>query len=259
MGGVAMHKACAAPWGYPLLENIELELGGGDILGIVGPNGAGKSSLLGMLSGQIPLSGGSLSLNGKPVADWQPLERARAVAVLPQHSALNFPFTVEQVILLSRTPHATGNTIDRQVVEAVMGVTDTQALRQRLYTQLSGGERQRVQLARVVAQLWRGEDAPARMLLLDEPTNALDPAHQQMVLGLITQLAADGVAVALVMHDFNLVATVADQVMVLDSGRSVATGTPLEVFTEDMFEQVFKVSVHRSLHPVSGRPMVFPA
>jgi iron complex transport system ATP-binding protein len=259
MSGVSVQKACAAPWGYPLLHNIDIELGAGNILGIVGPNGAGKSSLLGVLCGQIPLSQGSLSLSGRPVADWPPLERARAIAVLPQHSALNFPFTVEEVILLARTPHATGNSIDRQIIEEVMAVTDTLSLRQRPYTQLSGGERQRVQLARVVAQLWRAADAPARLLLLDEPNNALDPAHQQMVLSLIAQLAADGVAVALVMHDFNLVATVADQVMVLDSGRSVATGTPLEVFTEAMFAQVFKVSVHRSLHPTSGRPMVFPA
>ena len=81
MSGVSLQKACAAPWGYPLLENIELELGAGNILGIVGPNGAGKSSLLGVLSGQIALSRGSLSLNGRPVADWLPLERARAVAL----------------------------------------------------------------------------------------------------------------------------------------------------------------------------------
>lgn len=259
MNGLSLRNGCAAPWGYPLLHDIDINLASGNILGIVGPNGAGKSSLLQVLSGQIPLSQGNLTLQGIPVRQWQPLLRARSIAQLSQHSTLNFPYTVEEVILLGRTPHATGAIIDGRVIEEVMDVTDTLSLRHRLYTQLSGGERQRVQLARVVAQLWRADDAAARLLLLDEPNTALDPAHQQMVLGLISRLAADGIAVALVMHDFNLVATVADQVMVLDGGRPVATGTPLEVFTEDMFERVFKVSVHRSLHPVSGRPMVFPA
>ena len=259
MNTLSLHNACAAPWGDELLHDIDIEMTGGSVLGIIGPNGAGKSSLLQLLSGQMSLSKGSLMLQGQPLADWGRLERARSIALLSQHSSLNFPYTVEEVILLGRTPHLSGSAADREIAEQVMAATDALDLRRRLYTQLSGGEKQRVQLARIIAQLWRPEDATARLLLLDEPNNALDPAHQQMVLELIRKLADEGTAVALVMHDFNLVAAVADQVMLLDEGRQAAHGTPQEVFTTAMFEQVFKVAVHIMPHPASGRPLVFPA
>ncbi len=259
MKNVSLYHACAAPWGYELLHNIDIEIEPGNILAIVGPNGAGKSSLLQVLSGQMPLSEGSLLLADKPLALWQRLEQARAVALLPQQSTLNFPFTVAEVILLGRTPHFSGTATDHRIVDQVMQLTDTLSLGDRLYTRLSGGERQRVQLARVMAQLWRREDSATRLLLLDEPNNALDPAHQQMVLRLIQQLARDGVAVALVMHDFNLVAQVADQIMVLNEGRQVAHGNCNEVFTRQMFAETFKVTVHLQQHPDSGRTMVFPA
>lgn len=259
MALLELDKGCAAPWGFPLLKDISLAMDSGEVLGIVGPNGAGKSSLLQVLSGQMSLSSGQLNFCGRPMTAWQRLERARSVALLPQSSQLNFPYTVEEVVLLGRTPHASGRQRDSAIADQVLNATDTANLRFRRYTRLSGGERQRVQLARILAQLWRAEDASARLLLLDEPNTALDPAHQQMVLELVRKLAADGAMVAMVMHDFNLVATAADQVMVLDDGHLASQGTPAQIFTHSMFKQTFKVAVHISQHPDTGRPMVFPA
>lgn len=256
MALLSVTAACAAPWGEELLEDIEFELTTGCVLGIIGPNGAGKTTLLHLLAGGVSLSRGSVTLGGEPLSAWPRLDKARAVSVLPQNSTLNFPYRVEEVVLLGRTPHSSGVRTDRLVAEDAMQATDTLSLRTRLYTQLSGGEKQRVQLARVLAQIWRTEDSSTRLLLLDEPTNALDLAHQQMIIHTIRRLAEEGCAVVLVVHDFNLAASVADDIIVLDHGRQVSKGTPESVLTEAMFQQVFAVDALIGKHPNSGRPLV---
>ena len=248
--------AAAAPWGTTLLEGIELELPAGRVLAIIGPNGAGKTTLLHLLAGGIKLSHGSVTLNGESLARWPHLQKARAVALLPQNSTLNFPFRVEEVVALGRSPHASGLKADQDIIAAAMRATDILSFGSRRYTQLSGGEKQRVQLARVLAQIWRAQDSDVRLLLLDEPTNALDLAHQQMVISSIRQFAADGCSVVLVVHDFNFAAAVADEILVLNNGRQVRKGTPAAVFTEDMFQQVFAVDALIGEHPRSGRPLV---
>jgi len=254
---LTLEQAGASPWGYPLLENINLALAAGSVLGVIGPNGAGKSSLLQLMGGGMETDRGSITLGATALQQWQATQKARAVALLPQHSSFSFPYTVEEVIRLGRIPHQSGAQQDQQILQEVMQLTDTLSLGQRLYTQLSGGERQRVQLARVIAQLWRQQDSSTRLLLLDEPNTALDPYHQRMVLNVIRHMAGGGCAVALVMHDFNLVAAVADKILVLDQGRPVAQGAAEAVLTQAMFAEVFKVDVHIEKHRGNGHPLVF--
>jgi iron complex transport system ATP-binding protein len=253
---LSAHSACAAPWGTDLLSDIEFELERGQVLGILGPNGAGKTSLLNVLCGATPLTRGELRLAGRPLADWPIALRARAQAVLPQQSPLNFPYTVEEVVLLGRTPHASGAAVDSDILDAVLIATDTTELRQRIYTQLSGGEKQRVQLARVFAQVWREEDSEARVLLLDEPTSALDLSHQKLVMESAGKMANQGCAVAMILHDFNLAARYTDLCLVLDRGRQFTLGSPGEVLTREMFLEVFGVDVHIAEHPDTAVPLV---
>jgi heme transport system ATP-binding protein len=254
-----VNAASAAPYGEPLLHKIDFRLPAGKVLGLIGPNGCGKSTLLHTIAGGISLDTGSIELQGKPLRAWPQLERARSLAMQVQHAALNFPFTVEEVVLLGRIPHASGASCDHQIVQEVLAATDTLSLCRRPYTQLSGGEKQRVQLARAVAQVWRSEDAPARLLLLDEPNSALDLAHQRMVLDLVARLARDGCAVILATHDFNLLSAHADSLLVLQDGRQHSFGAPPEVISPEMFAQVFGVEVLVQNHPTSGRPMVIQA
>ncbi|RLQ22808.1 heme ABC transporter ATP-binding protein [Seongchinamella sediminis] len=256
MDGLQLRNLCASPWGSPLLRDINFALASGDVLGLIGPNGAGKSSLLHCIAGGLPASAGQLLLGGEPLADIPTRQRARCIAMQVQHPLLNFPFTVEEVILLGRTPHASGQRGVRQILREVMAATDTAGLARRPYTQLSGGEKQRVQLARAVAQVWREEDAPQRLLLLDEPNSALDLHHQQMVLELVGQLASRGCAVLLASHDCNLLSPRVDHLLLLDKGAQAAYGTPAEVLTREMFSQVFAVQVHIQAHPGNGAPLV---
>ena len=246
----------AAPYGPPLLRDIGFQLESGEVLGLIGPNGAGKSSLVHCIAGGLPVTRGSIRFAGRELAQWQSTERARAVAVQTQYSSLNFPFSVEEVVLLGRIPHASGRAADLAILEEVLEATDTASLRCRRYTQLSGGERQRVQLARTVAQVWRSEDAPARLLLLDEPSAALDPAHQRMVLEVVARVAADGCSVIIASHDFNLLASRVDRMLVMREGGQFAFGPPEAVLTRAVFEEVFEIPVLVLPHPVSGRPMV---
>ncbi|MFV0275995.1 MAG: heme ABC transporter ATP-binding protein [Parahaliea sp.] len=259
MNALAIRHAAAAPGGQTLLAGIDFNLAPGAVLAVLGPNGAGKSTLLHALAGGIALSAGAVLLDGRPLAAWPRLQRARALALLPQQSPLCFPFSVEEVIRLGRVPHATGAGADGTVIEEVMAATDTARLRQRLYTRLSGGERQRVQLARVLAQVWRASDSATRVLLLDEPTGALDLEHQRLIMDSVAQLAARGCAVVMVVHDFNLAAREADQLLVLDQGRQVCLGRPAEVLTEQLFRNIFRVQVHIGRHPHNGAPQVMLA
>ena len=256
MSLLSLDAVCVSPWGSELLANISFELQAGQVLGLLGPNGAGKTTLLNLLCGAVSPSAGSLRLGDRPMADWSVRERARAQAVLPQQSTLNFPYSVEEVILLGRTPHASGASCDREVLDATLEATDTVELRHRLYTQLSGGEKQRVQLARVFAQLWRAQDSDVRLLLLDEPTSALDLSHQQLIMTSVRTLAEQGCAVVMVLHDFNLAARYTDRCLVLDQGGQRGPGTPAEVFTPDMFRGVFDVEVTIGRHPDADIPLV---
>ena len=255
MNVLTVQGLSAAPCGEPLLQDINLVLESGEILGIIGPNGAGKTSLLNVLAGDVAAAGGDAELLGRALATWDGRDRARALAVLPQLSLLNFPYRAEEVVMLGRTPHGTGVAEDRAIVREVMAVTDTERLRGRVYTRLSGGEKQRVQLARVFAQIWRAGEQPA-LLLLDEPTAALDLAHQKMIMDALRGLASRGNAVVLVAHDFNLVASVAHRITALRGGRQLALGTPEEVLTPRNFSAVFDVEVMVEAHPASGRPLV---
>ncbi len=249
-----LERASAAPWGAPLLQGLSLALEAGQVLGLAGPNGAGKSSLLKLIAGDIPLTSGKLLFDGRVREDWPREKLARRLAYLPQLSLLNFPYTVEEVIRLGRMPHDTGQTRDGEILQQAMVATDTTDLRHRLYTQLSGGERQRVQLARVFSQIWDTEEGG--LLMLDEPTTALDLSHQQLILESVQSLAAKGCAVVLAIHDLNLVAGLADNVAILQSGSIAACGAPSEIFTEQLFREVFAIDVVIQQHPNRPQPLV---
>ena len=242
--------------GFTLLCGIDLALPAGTVTAIVGPNGAGKTSLIRVLTGDRVASTGEVRLNGRALQRWRPDERARMLAVLPQESTLDFPFTAREVVALGRLPHGSGSVRDAAIVREALARVDVAYLYQRPYTTMSGGERQRVQFARVLAQIWEPTPLGARVLVLDEPTSALDLSHQRLTLDILRDLAGQGVAVLLVAHDLNLAARSADQLVVLDAGRVVARGTRAEVLDAALLERVFGVRCAIVPHPLDGSPMV---
>ena len=242
--------------GTPLVSDVDLEVAASSVTVVLGPNGAGKSSLLRLMVGDLAPSQGRALLHGEDVRGIASAERARSLAVLPQHSLLNFPFTSAEVVMLGRTPHDTGASRDARIVEEALEAVDGSYLSQRIYTELSGGEKQRVHLARVLAQVWEPLNGRERFLVLDEPTSSFDLAHQQLTLEIVRRLAEQGMGVLLVLHDLNLAARCADQLVLMQCGHLVAKGTPGEVLTEDVIRDVFQVEVRVTAHPSDGAPLV---
>jgi iron complex transport system ATP-binding protein len=212
------------------LDDISLEIPAGACTAIIGPNGAGKSTLLDVLAGRSRADSGTVTFGGRPIADWAPVELACRRAFLPQSLEVAFPIRVIDLVMLGRSPYhgKVSASEDRAAAETALRLTDAWGLRDRSYQRISGGERQRVQLARVIAQVWRPlqQDGEPRMLLLDEPTASLDPGHRLAVMRLLRDLTMSGIGIVLALHDLNDAARFADRVVVLHQGRIVSEGGP---------------------------------
>ncbi len=241
-----------------LVDGVTLALRPGEVLAVVGANGAGKTTLLRLLSGELRPSSGAVCLDGRPLGAFAPEHLARRRAVLPQHSTLGFGFSVQEVVLLGRTPHRTPPARDLEIAAGAMQAAGVAHLAARRYPTLSGGEQQRVHLARALAQIWEASGPGARYLLLDEPTASLDLAHQHAVLGVARRCAAAGVGVLAVLHDLNLAAQHADRIAVLRRGRLLAEGPPEAVLTPEIIRRAFDISVLVTRHPCATCPLVVP-
>ncbi|MBO1518925.1 heme ABC transporter ATP-binding protein [Oceanisphaera pacifica] len=219
-----------------LLSDINLQLVAGQVTALIGANGAGKSTLFKCIAGEHNPSG-TLKVFGRPREQWSRQALARQLAVLPQQSALQFPFLAREVVSLGRIPHQSCERDNLPIIQQAMEQAKVWHLRDAPYPRLSGGEKQRVHFARILAQL-AGEPRP-RILLLDEPTSALDLGQQHQLLGEAQQLAAQGCAVLIIVHDLNLAARYADQLVLLDKGHIVSLGSPEQVLTPINVEQYF--------------------
>ena len=244
-----------------LVSDATLGLEAGRLVAIVGPNGAGKSTLVRLLSGELAPSAGRILCEDTPLAGMPPHRLACLRAVLPQSSRLAFPFTVREVVRIGLD--GVGQGLDGRARNAIVADSlaraDVAHLATRAYQSLSGGEAQRTQFARVLAQLAAGRSVAARQaLLLDEPIASLDLRHQLALLDAAHALSRDGLAVLAVLHDLNLAAAFADDVVVMQGGRIVAAGPPGAVIRDDLVRAVFGVAIRIGEVPADGRPFLVP-
>jgi iron complex transport system ATP-binding protein len=242
-----------------LLDRISLTVKPGEVLSIVGPNGAGKSSLLKILCGEVTPDSGSVKMSNGCINHWTRAEMARVRAVLPQSSVLSFPFKVEEVVSMGRSPHRaySSKQRDNQIVAKAMALVDIQHLSGRDTNSLSGGERQRVHLARVLSQIWDPitnqkndqNNNQQRYLLLDEPTSALDMRHQHAVFDIARRFALEqNIAVLTIVHDLNLASQYSDQVVMLLNGQVQYYGPTVDGLQQDKICSVFDIDA-KVLHP----------
>jgi iron complex transport system ATP-binding protein len=229
---------------------------------LVGPNGAGKSTLLRLLSGELSATSGSVELDGRALGTYTAAELSRRRAVVPQSTALSFPFTVREVVMLGATVPgfvAPPAHIERAASDCIRTVGLVH-IEQRLFTHLSGGERQRVHIARALLQLAIGHqpDTEPAILLLDEPTASLDLAHQGIVLEEARRQARCGRAVLAILHDLNLAAVFADELVLMSGGRLAAQGAASEIFRDELLSRVYGCEVRTNTVPAAGLPFVLP-
>lgn len=261
-----------------VLHDLSLSIEPGRVTALLGRNGAGKSTLLktlaGELTGSVAPNGvrvtGDITLNGESLARIDAPRLACLRAVLPQAAQPAFPFSVDEIVLLGRYPHARRGGAryviahrDRDIAWQALERAGADALVGRDVTTLSGGELARVQFARVLAQLWPDDDAPEagpRYLLLDEPTAALDLAHQHRLLDTVRTVAREWrLGVLAIVHDPNLAARHADTIALLADGTIVAHGAPRDVMTPDHIAQCYGFAVRMVETGDGAPPVMVPA
>lgn len=221
--------------GHLLLDEVSLQVHGGEVLGVIGPNGAGKSTLLKVLAGVMPADSGDLQLAQQPISAMSVQTRAQYLAWLEQRPGVQWPLTVRQVASLGRLPHGSrDNAAARAAISEAMAGTDTSAFAGRPFHTLSEGEKMRVNLARVLA-------TQPKVLLADEPVAALDPWHQLQVMELLQRLAGTGMGIMVVLHDLMLAARFCHRLLLLDKGRVVTSGAPEAVLTPANLASVYRI------------------
>lgn len=230
--------------GQTILDRISCELRAGEFVGLIGPNGAGKSSLLKILAGLQQASSGSVLVcdqnQDQKLDQLSRKQRARWIGWLPQQEKPAWPLSVENLAALGRLPwqgfFAQADS-DQRAIDKAIDQTELQLLRQRNIQSLSGGELQRALLAR----LFVGEQ---KFLLLDEPIAALDPYHQLHLMQLLQEKSQQDIAVCAALHDLNLAAAFCDKLILLSHGRLIATGSPVEVLTNENLRHVYGIEAY---------------
>ena len=245
----------AALGGREVLRDVTLDVASGEVVGLLGPNGAGKSTFLRAVTALIPLTAGSVEVFGATLANLDRRALARGVAVVQQLPEAPPEMSVEDLVLLGRTPHlgllGRESARDFAVTSEAMRRAGCEDLASRPLGTLSGGQRRRVFIARALAQ-------EPRLLLLDEPTANLDVQAQYETFELLRALAADGVGVLVVVHDMTLAAAYCDRLVLLADGRVVASGPPAAVVTVDIIRSVYGNNVTVLAHPGTAFPIVVP-
>jgi len=220
----------------PVLEDVAFALPAGQLVGIIGPNGAGKTSMLKAILGLIPIESGTITAGGAAIT-----RRGGHVAYVPQRDAINwrFPASVADVVLMGRygrlgwlkRPGAAARAIALRCLEQV----GMDLFAARPIAALSGGQQQRVFLARALAQ-------EPEVLLLDEPISGVDAPTQEVILAILSSLAAQGKTLLITTHDLRCNMQHFDALLALNR-RVIALGPVEQVLTPDVLTRTYGTQV----------------
>jgi len=222
-----------------VIDNVSIALAPGKFYGIIGPNGSGKTTMLDLLARHRLPDEGDIFYQGKALASFSKKELSRKIAMVPQNFYINFPFTVKEIVMMGRYPHiprfAAPSSVDLNILQNVMQLTEINEFADRYITELSGGERQRVVFARALAQ-----DTP--VLILDEATSNLDINFSINLLNIAEQrVKANEDTVVAVMQDINLAAGYCDYLIFMSGGKIAAHGATQTVLNPETLRTVFNI------------------
>jgi iron complex transport system ATP-binding protein len=236
-------SARALSFGFPgrvVGRALDLDLADGEALCVLGANGAGKTTLFRTLLGLIPALGGKIALDGRDLPALTRAEVARAVAYVPQSSAMAFDFTLREIVLMGRSAHlgafASPARKDVEIADRALERLGVGDLARRPFGEVSGGERQLALIARALA-------SEARAIVMDEPTANLDFGNQARVLEEVVRLKQSGIGVLLCTHNPDHAFRVADRVLLLEAGRVLAQGPSAEVLNAENLTRLYRLPV----------------
>lgn len=234
-----------------VLRDVGLEVRPGEFVGLIGPNGSGKSTLLKSIYRASKPDAGWISLDGDDVYRLSSRENAQRMAVVRQESSVEFDFSVNEIVMMGRSPHKrlfqADTEEDRIICKKSLAQVGMLDYSDRSFFTLSGGEKQRVLIARAIAQ-------QAKFLVLDEPTNHLDVKYQLQVLDLVKAL---NITVLAALHDLNIAAMYCDRLYVIQDGEMVASGAPEDILEPGLIRDVFGVETEVTIHPITGKKLVY--
>ena len=219
-----------------IVHGVSFDVDDGDFVGIIGPNGSGKSTVLKTIYRVIKPVGGQIMILGENALNMPMRESALKTAVVAQHNYYNFDFSVMDVVMMGRSPHKQrmelDNEQDREIARDSLSKIGMLNFADRNFYTLSGGEQQRVILARALTQ-------QTPFLILDEPTNHLDIKYQLQLMDTIKDL--EGLTVLCALHDLNIASQYCNKLIMMKDGKIYATGTPEEILTPDIIQEVYGV------------------
>lgn len=212
--------------GLKALDDVNFDVGEGEILGVIGPNGAGKTTLLNIVSGFLAPTSGEVRYDGASIAEVPPHRLAKKGLVRSFQDGQTFPtLTVRETLTVAALNHDSLSVARRSVAEVIddLGLGSRAGLRQ---DQLSLPDRKLLEIAKCMVMR-------PRVMLLDEVMAGLTLAEAEEPMGLIERLHDDGVTVVLIEHVMPIVTRLADRLLVLDFGRCLASGPPDEVLADE--------------------------
>ncbi len=224
-----------------VVDNISFSLDEGEWLMLIGPNGAGKSSVVNAISRGVAYSG-EIRYRNEDIKRFRAYEIARHLDVLSQTHAVNYPFTVSEVVRLGRyayTPSFFKDKCecDEEAVQNALKLTGMMEYAERSVLSLSGGELQRTFLAQLFAQ-------DPNVLILDEPTNNLDLSYQKETFGLLEGWLKKGErAIISVVHDLSLAKAYGTKALLLNEGKKLDYGEMDKVFSPDNLQRAYNMNV----------------
>lgn len=258
MSSITIDNISFSYGGTPTLANISCSFSNGIFYSILGPNGSGKTTLLDLICGFLSPAKGNIQVNRTPIEAISKKELSKEIALVSQDYAVNFPFSVHEIVLMGRHPYiprfSQPSGLDHEIAADVMDQCGITHLKNRKITELSGGEKQRCIFARALCQ-----DTP--ILILDEAFSNMDISHTLHMLFLIKQaVKKKDLMVISVIHDLNIASAWSDAVLMLKDGKIMAFGPSTDIFTRETIQTVFNIEsiVEYNAH-VKANQIYFPS
>lgn len=232
----------------PFLSNINLNVKKGQFVGLIGPNGCGKTTLLKNIYRTLESESGSILIDGKNINGLKNKEFSKLIAIVMQENHLEFDFTVKEIVSMGRLSSTSKFSSDisyedEKIIDESLEKVELIKYKNSSFFSLSGGEKQRVMIALALCQ-------NTDFIVLDEPTNHLDIKNQIQIMNMLKD---SNITIFTTIHDMNIAAAFCDYIYVVKGGKIVNEGTVEDIFTKEMFKEVFEVDTYIYVNPHNNK------
>ncbi|HBK81649.1 MAG TPA: LPS export ABC transporter ATP-binding protein [Nitrospinae bacterium] len=219
--------------GRRVVDEVDLDVSPGEIVGLLGPNGAGKTTIFYMIVGLIEPEAGDVYLNEKAITNMPMFQRARrGVSYLPQEASIFRRLTVEENIMAVLEIMPGTHSSRRKKAEELLEDLNIGHIRTSKGFSLSGGERRRVEIARALA-------TSPTFILLDEPFAGIDPIVVNDIQNIVIGLKERGIGILLTDHNVRETLQISDRAYIINEGRILESGSPDVIASSDRARKVY--------------------